>query len=97
MVRNSKPLMQEDTGEGGSYGRLAEIGLGPTRFVEDVTVRMPTHEEQGVLELEPVQPVFEISHVAYTSDDRPVEVCIHVMPGHLWQLRYAWDDAAATR
>jgi GntR family transcriptional regulator len=38
--------------------------------------------------------VFEILHVAYTAEDRPVEVCVHVMPGHLWTLRYGWDDEA---
>ncbi|HEY0462708.1 MAG TPA: GntR family transcriptional regulator [Polyangiaceae bacterium] len=94
LVRNCSELMQADSGEGGSYGRLADIGYGPVRFTEDVTVRMPSAEEQDLLELEPVQPVFEIWHVAYTAKDRPIEVCIHVMPGHLWQLRYAWDDRA---
>jgi GntR family transcriptional regulator len=96
-VRGYKPLLQRDSGEGGSYGRLAEIGLGPVRFTEDVTVRAPGEREQAVLEIEPFQPVFEIWHVAYTATDRPIEVCIHVMPGHLWQLRYAWDDDQSPR
>ena len=94
IVGGCEPLLRDDTGPGGSYGRLAEIGHGPIRFVEDVTVRMPTEVERAVLDLEPVQPVFEIWHVAYTGEDLPVEVCIHVMPGHLWQLRYAWNDRA---
>jgi GntR family transcriptional regulator len=92
IVRSCKPLLQEDAGEGGSYGRLADIGYSPARFTEDVTVRRPDHHEQEVLELEPSQPVFEIWHVAYTAEDRPIEVAVHVMPGHLWQLRYAWED-----
>ena len=40
---------------------------------------------------------FEIAHVAYTADDTPVEVCLHVMPGHLWTLRYSWRDQADSR
>lgn len=85
-------LMLPNAGPGGSYGRLEELGYGPTRFTEDVTVRMPTQREQRVLGLEPSQPVFQIWHVAYTVRDLPVEVCIHVMPGHIWSLRYGWDD-----
>ena len=60
---------------------LAELGHGPVRFTEDVTVRMPSDAEQRSLDLEASQPVFEIWHVAYTEADLPVEVCVHVMPG----------------
>jgi GntR family transcriptional regulator len=92
IVKGDKALMREDVGKGGSYSRLAELGYAPVRFTEDVTVRVPEDSEQRTLELEATQPVFEIWHVAYAADDRPVEVCIHVMPGHLWTLRYDWDD-----
>jgi GntR family transcriptional regulator len=95
VVRNCKPLMQEDSGTGGSYGRLAELGVGPVRFTEEVTVRLPDEVEQAVLDIEPTQPVFEIWHVAYTQPDRPISVTIHVMVGHMWELRYAWTDPAA--
>jgi GntR family transcriptional regulator len=64
-------------------------------FTEDVIVRLPDDVEQRTLDLEQSQPVFEIWHVAYTAEDRPVEVCVHVMPGHLWTLRYGWDDDQA--
>ncbi|MEV1289965.1 GntR family transcriptional regulator [Micromonospora sp. NPDC049679] len=92
IVKDCEPLMQPDAGTGGSYGRLAELGHGPVRFTEDVTIRMPNESEQRTLELEATQPVFEIWHVAYTVENRPIEVCIHVMPGHLWTLRYGWTD-----
>lgn len=92
VVKNSKDLMKPDAGTGGSYGRLAELGYGPVRFTEDVTVRMPSDSEQRSLDLEASQPVFEIWHVAYTAEDVAVEVCVHVMPGYLWNLRYAWED-----
>jgi GntR family transcriptional regulator len=96
IAKDSKPLLAEDAGKGGSYSRLAELGHAPVRFTEDVKVRMPTDVEQRTLDLEGTQPVFEIWHVAYTDKNRPVEVCIHVMPGHLWTLRYGWDDEAPT-
>jgi GntR family transcriptional regulator len=92
IAKGSKELLQENPGTGGSYGRLEDLGHGPVRFTEDVTVRMPNDTEQRVLDLMASQPVFEIWHVAYAADDRPVEICIHVMPGHLWNLRYSWQD-----
>ncbi|WP_281369116.1 UTRA domain-containing protein [Phytohabitans rumicis] len=95
IVRGDKALMRPEVGKGGSYSRLAELGYGPVRFTEDVTVRVPDDAEQRALELEATQPVFEIWHVAYAADDVPVEVCIHVMPGHLWTLKYDWDDVSA--
>lgn len=87
-------LLQADVGQGGSYARLAEVGRGPVRFTEDIDVRLPSEPEQKTLELEPTQAVFEIHHVAYTAGGDPVEVCVHVMPGHLWTLRYHWDDVS---
>ncbi|GAA2562182.1 GntR family transcriptional regulator [Winogradskya consettensis] len=95
VTKDSESLTQPDAGPGGSYGRLAELGVGPVRFTEDVTVRTPTEAEQRTLGLDAAQPVFQIWHVAYTASDRPIEVCIHVMPGYLWTLRYGWDDGPA--
>jgi GntR family transcriptional regulator len=95
IVNGDAALMREHVGKGGSYSRLAELGHGPVRFTEDVSVRVPNDAQQRTLELEATQPVFEIWHVAYAADDTPVEVCIHIMPGHLWTLRYGWDDVSA--
>ncbi|GAB1688362.1 GntR family transcriptional regulator [Krasilnikovia sp. M28-CT-15] len=94
IVGGDDALMKAEVGKGGSYSRLADLGHGPVRFTEDVTVRVPDDAEQRLLDIEATLPVFEIWHVAYDAKDRPVEVCIHVMPGHLWSLRYDWDDAA---
>lgn len=92
LAKECPALLEADSGQGGSYARLAEVGHGPTRFTEDVDVRTPTEPEQRSLDLEPTQIIFEIHHVAYTADEQPIEVCVHVMPGHLWTLRYSWDD-----
>ena len=87
IAKDCPALLEADTGQGGSYGRLAEVGYGPVRFSEEVDVRMPTEHERRTLDLEATQAVFEICHVAYAAGDQPVEVCLHVMPGHLWTLR----------
>lgn len=92
IAKKSAELLKENAGVGGSYGRLTDIGQGPVRFAEDIVVRMPTEDEQRTLELESTQPVFQIWHVAYSANGKPVEVCIHVMAGHLWKLHYEWDE-----
>jgi GntR family transcriptional regulator len=85
-------LLQADTGVGGSYARLADMGIEVVRFTEDVSVRMPADTERAVLQLEGSQPVFDIVHIAWTADHVPIEAAFHVMPGHVWTLRYDWDD-----
>ncbi|MGH3711850.1 MAG: GntR family transcriptional regulator [Micromonosporaceae bacterium] len=92
-IAEGSALLRQDTGEGGSYSRLRDMGFPITRFVENVNVRMPADAERRTLQLEATEPVFDIVHIALT-DDRPIEVALHVMPGHLWTLRYGWDDAA---
>jgi GntR family transcriptional regulator len=85
-------LLNEDTGVGGSYARLAELGHGPVRFVEDVSVAAATDDEVAALDLDGALPVFRIAHLAWSADDRPIEVRYDVMPGHQWVLRYDWQD-----
>ncbi|WP_307872719.1 GntR family transcriptional regulator [Paractinoplanes ovalisporus] len=92
IAEGCESLMQPNAGPGGSYGRLEDLGHGPVRFEEEITVRMPTEPEQRTLDLEPLQPVFQIWHVAYTARNLPIAVTVHVMPGHVWTLHYAWDD-----
>jgi GntR family transcriptional regulator len=84
------PMAERDTGPGGIYSRLADMGHGPVRFTEDVSIRMPTPEEAEFLRLTPPQPEFFLVRMAYDANDRPVETCEHIMSGDRWQLSYAW-------
>lgn len=93
LVKGSQ-LLEVETGPGGSYTRLAEMGYPIVHFQEDVNVRLPNDAERRTLQLEATQPVFDIVHIALTADDRRVEAAFHVMPGHLWTLRYDWEDPA---
>ena len=83
-------LLAEDTGPGGTYSRLADLGHEPTSFVEDVDVRPPSDEEVRVLRMTEGQRVYEIVREARTSADRVVEVDVIVLPVHQWCLRYKW-------
>ncbi|GAA1455491.1 GntR family transcriptional regulator [Nocardiopsis tropica] len=85
------PITQEDTGQGGTYSRLADLGHPIARFTERITVRMPEPDEVVVLRLVEDQPVYVVHHVAWTAEGRPVEVTVHVMPVHQWHLEYEWE------
>ncbi|WP_377271894.1 GntR family transcriptional regulator [Peterkaempfera sp. SMS 1(5)a] len=67
-------IAEADTGPGGVYARLAEVGAGPVWFREEVRVRMPLPEEAEALRLGPGSPVALIVRHAYAEGGRPVEV-----------------------
>jgi GntR family transcriptional regulator len=80
-----------DTGRGGMYSRLADIGLPVSRFTEEVTCRPWTEREARALALDDGQPVFQIANTTWTTDGTPTSVTYHVMPGHQWALHYEWE------
>jgi GntR family transcriptional regulator len=83
-------IMTPDTGPGGLYSRLADTGHAPARFTETVRVRVPLDDEAATLGIDADHRVYVITRTAYDSDGRAVEVCIHVMPTHQWELVYEW-------
>ncbi|MFH9868307.1 UTRA domain-containing protein [Streptomyces lydicus] len=83
-------LEQQDTGDGGSKSRLAELGYQQTRIRESVDVRPPSKEEAEALGVSADRLVYEITHVGLTESGKAVEVCVHVMPITLWSLRFEW-------
>jgi GntR family transcriptional regulator len=89
-IAEGTQMTEPDSGPGGIYSRLAELGHGPARFTEDVSTRMPTPEEASFLRLPHPQPVFYLVRTAFDGGGRPVEVCEHVMAGDRWQLSYEW-------
>jgi GntR family transcriptional regulator len=63
-----------DSGPGGTYARLAELGWAPAGFREQVRVRMPLPEEARALGLGAGTPVVLIVRFAFARDGVPVEV-----------------------
>jgi hypothetical protein len=61
---------------GGAYSRLAELGHASARFTETIVLRAPSSEEADFLRLSDEQHVLTIFHIAWTSDEWPVEVTI---------------------
>jgi GntR family transcriptional regulator len=90
-IAKGTQLEQTDTGSGGTYSRLAELGHTVTRITETVRVRPPSAEEASFLNLSDEQHVLAIFHTAWTTDDQRVEITIHVLPPHQWELHYEWE------
>ncbi|MBA0054019.1 GntR family transcriptional regulator [Streptomyces sp. AJS327] len=87
LVRESA-IAQEDTGPGGTYARLAELGVKPVRFVEELRARMPSHEESGRLHLTAGTPVVEIYRTALTEEGTPVEVNRMLLDAGAYVMEY---------
>ncbi|GAV45687.1 GntR family transcriptional regulator [Streptomyces acidiscabies] len=91
LVRGSR-IMEPDTGPGGLYQRLAELGAEPVRFNEELRARMPSTEESTALSIPPGTPVIEICRTAYTSEGAPVEVNRMLLDAGSYALRYTFDN-----
>jgi GntR family transcriptional regulator len=83
------PIMQEDTGPGGTYARLDDLGHAPFHFREDVRARMPRPEETEALDLPTSgSPVVDIVRTAFDDEGRPVEVNEMTLDASAYILRY---------
>ncbi|MGA2831261.1 MAG: GntR family transcriptional regulator [Streptosporangiaceae bacterium] len=90
-VASAAQLTQEDTGPGGAYSRLADVGLAPARFRELVRVRTPDDAEARALDLDADHRVYDITRIARTVEDRVIEVNRIVLPAHQWELDTEWE------
>lgn len=92
VVRGSQ-IEHTDTGPGGIYRRLHEMGFGPTRFVENVISRAPTPAEAEQLELNGGSRIFQITRFAYsatTTSERCVEVNRMILDAAAYELSYGF-------
>jgi GntR family transcriptional regulator len=87
LVRGTQ-VTQPDTGPGGTYARLRDLGHPPAHFREDLRARMPEPGEVSALDLAPGTPVVEVIRTAYTSDGQPVEVSEMVADAGAYVFRY---------
>ncbi|MFD0271238.1 GntR family transcriptional regulator [Streptomyces sp. NPDC127106] len=85
------PIAEPDTGPGGIYARLADLGRKPVRFREEIRSRMPAPEEAGALTLVPGTPVVLVRRTAFTADGQVVEVNEMVLDSAAYVLEYEFD------
>ncbi|GAA3236829.1 GntR family transcriptional regulator [Actinocorallia longicatena] len=82
-------IAEVDTGPGGTYSRLGELGYAPVEFTETVRVRTPAEDEVVALRMDEDQRVFAITRVAVAEGGRVVEVNRIVAPAHQWELVFS--------
>jgi GntR family transcriptional regulator len=87
-IAGGTAITEVDTGPGGVYARLNEIGHGPARYREEIMVRLPLSEEIEALSITQSTPVILISRTAFDDDDRPVEVNEMVLDSDSFRLVY---------
>ncbi len=80
-----------DTGPGGVYARLGDLGRPPAHFTEEVRARMPHPREAELLGLPAGTPVISIGRTAYTAEGRPVEHNEMVLDAASYVLQYDFD------
>ncbi|MGW2680425.1 GntR family transcriptional regulator [Streptomyces sp. NPDC001436] len=84
-------ITQADTGPGGTYARLAELGHAPVRFREEIRSRMPSADEAERLALSVGTPVIQIVRTAFAEDGRAVEVNEMTLDSASYVLEYDFD------
>ena len=87
----STAITLTDTGPGGVYARLAEVGAAPAHFTEEVRARMPNPRESNLLDLPGGTPVIVIARTAYASGGRPVELNEMILDSAAYVLQYDFD------
>ncbi|MGW5418945.1 GntR family transcriptional regulator [Streptomyces sp. NPDC003943] len=85
------PITEPDTGPGGTYARLTELGHRPTRFREEIRCRMPSSEESARLALEFGTPVILIGRTAVTEAGVAVELNEMTLDASSYVLEYDFD------
>nr|WP_229852834.1 GntR family transcriptional regulator [Streptomyces albospinus] len=84
-------LTREDTGPGGTYARLAELGCKPVHFREEIRSRMPTKDEAARLSISAGTPVILVCRTAFANESRPVEVNEMTLDAASYILEYDFD------
>ncbi|MFH8419296.1 GntR family transcriptional regulator [Streptomyces collinus] len=80
-----------DTGDGGIYARLAELGHTPAHFREELRSRLPTSEEAAGLEMPAERPVIKLCRTAFDQAGRAVEVNEMTLDSAAYVLDYDFD------
>lgn len=86
------PIMQVDTGPGGIYARLADLGHEPKRFREELRARMPQPEEAERLSMGAGTPIMHIVRTAADAEGRIVEVNDMTLDASRFVMEYDFTD-----
>lgn len=84
-------ITAQDTGPGGVYARLRDLGHPPVHFTEEVSARMPTPDEAAKLTLPAGTPVIMVCRSAFAAGGVAVELNNMIMDAASYVLQYDFD------
>ncbi|MGK3110608.1 GntR family transcriptional regulator [Streptomyces sp. WAC05858] len=84
-------ITRPDTGPGGTYARLADLGHTPVHFREEVRGRLPTSDEAARLGMSAERPVLKICRTAFSADGQTVEIQEMTLDSASYVLDYEFD------
>ncbi|MGY0062603.1 GntR family transcriptional regulator [Streptomyces sp. LZ34] len=84
-------ITRENSGPGGVYARLAELGHAPVHFREEIRSRMPSATEAQDLRLSSGTPVILVCRTAFAENGAAVEVNEMVLDAASYILEYDFD------
>ena len=84
------PIESDDTGPGGTFARLGELGVAVAEFDEDVRARVPSRDEAKRLRLGRGASVVEIIRNAKTAAGRIVEVNRMILDADAYILHWSF-------
>lgn len=85
-------IERHDTGPGGTFARLADLGLPMALFSEEMDVRRPLPGEQKRLKISADEPVARIVRLNATADERIVEITDMVAVGEAYRFRWTFTS-----
>ena len=91
LLVTGSPITQADTGPGGIYARLGDLGHAPVRFREEIRVRMPSAEEAARLAIPTDRTVIKLARTAFDAEGRAVEINEMTMDSAAYVLDYEFD------
>lgn len=89
-IAGGTQIEEPDSGPGGIYSRLAELGHEPADYQEEPFVRVPSEDEASELDLDLDHRVYDLTRLAIDAQGRVVEINKIIMPTHQWRLIYNW-------
>lgn len=87
-ITEGTSLEQVDTGPGGAFARLEEMGFEITNHEEIVGTRTPSAHERQTLDM-PTGALLTVRRLTW-SGDRVIEINDMKMAGEGYELRYSW-------
>ncbi|WP_331757519.1 GntR family transcriptional regulator (plasmid) [Streptomyces sp. NBC_01650] len=84
-------ITQADTGPGGIYARLADLGHTVVRFREEIRSRLPTSSEAAMLGMSDERSVIKLCRTAFDSEERVVEINEMTLDSASYVLDYEFD------